>query len=65
MAYSPASQKRYNEKNSTMIAVKLHNENDADIIEYIKKMTDSGISKQAFIKQIIRKQIELEKPTEK
>lgn len=61
MSYSPESQKRYNQKMSTNMTIKMHNENDFDIIDYINRQIDqTGLSRQAVIKQIIRKQIELD-----
>lgn len=57
MAYSPESQKKYNDKNFTFMTIKLHNEKDADILEYINSFIESGSNRQSAIKQIIRNQI--------
>ena len=53
MAYSPESQKRYNEKSCIFVTLKLHNENDADIISMMNELVEQGLSKQAAIKKLI------------
>ena len=50
--YEP--QERYDKANTTRVAIKLNNNTDADIIEYLDK---SG-NKQGLIKELIRKEMQ-------
>lgn len=52
---------RYNKKTYDMLAVQLHKERDADIIQAIKELTDTGMTKSDVIKLLLRKAIEANK----
>lgn len=52
MAYSPKSQKEYNQKNYQFYAFKLHKEKDSDMIEHIANAPKE--SNQEYFKRLIQ-----------
>lgn len=56
---SSINQARYDKKHISQITLKLHNENDKDILEAIHNLMDldENVSKQGAIKLLLRKTI--------
>lgn len=53
------AQKKYNEEHTTVITMKLHNENDRDILEKLEQVEN----KQGYIKSLIRADLQAKKVT--
>lgn len=53
------AQKKYNEANTTMVTMKLHNDYDKDILEKLEQVE----SKQGYIKELIRRDLKAQKVT--
>ena len=49
---------RYNKSKTTTLCIRLNNETDKDIIDYLNSLHYGGETKQGLIKSLIRKQID-------
>ena len=60
-------QMKWQKENMQLIGLRLHNKNDADILEYLSKHEDqeNGKTKQAIIKQILHEYIAAHQEEEK